>query len=71
MARSGLMIRTFRRLARVTHLPVRLYRHLLRPLNHLRDSASPGRIVALLIETAVIWLMLYVLAYWLSPSWSE
>ena len=62
-ARSGLMIRAFRWVARATHLPARLYRHLLRPLHHLRESATPGRIVVLLIETAVIWLVLYVLAY--------
>jgi hypothetical protein len=62
-ARSGLMIKLFRYIARVTYLPPRLYRHLLRPLHHLRDSASPGRIVVLLFETAAVWLVLYVLAY--------
>lgn len=62
-ARSGMMIKVFRYIARATHLPARLYRHLLRPLHHLRDSASLGRIAVLLIETAAIWLVLYVLAY--------
>ncbi len=62
-ARSGLMIRAFRILARTAKLSPRLYRHLLRPLHHLRESASPGRIAALLLETAVIWLVLYVIAY--------
>ena len=62
-ARSGVMIDACRWLARVTHLPARPYRHLLRPLHHLRESATPGRIAVLLIETAVIWLVLYVLAY--------
>ena len=62
-ARSGLMIKAFRYIARAMHLPARPYRHLLRPLHHLRDSASPGRIAVLLIETAAIWLVLYVLAY--------
>lgn len=62
-ARSGLMIKTFRYIARATHLPARPYRHLLRPLHHLRESVTPGRIAVLLIETSVIWLLLYVLAY--------
>jgi uncharacterized protein (TIRG00374 family) len=62
-ARSGLLISGFRYVARLMHLPARLYRHLLRPLHHLQESATPGRVVALLIETAVIWLVLYVVAY--------
>lgn len=62
-ARSGLLIKAFRHIARQMHLPARLYKHLLRPLHHLRESATPSRVVVLLIETAVIWLVLYVLAY--------
>ena len=62
-ARSGLMIRAFRTLARAVGLSPRLYRHLLRPLHHLRETASPGRVVILLTETAVIWLVLNVAAY--------
>ena len=62
-ARSGLMIRAFRTLARATRISPRLYRHLLRPLHHLRELSSPGRVVTLLIETTVIWLVLYVIAY--------
>lgn len=62
-ARSGLLIKAFRYVARLVQLPSRLYRHLLRPLHHLQQSATPGRVVLLLIETAVIWLVLYVLAY--------
>ena len=62
-ARSGLMIRGFRALARTVKLPPRLYRHLLRPLHHLRETASPRRTIALLLETAVIWLVLNVVTY--------
>ena len=68
-ARSGLMIRAFRSLARAVGLSPRLYRHLLRPLHYLRETASPGRVVILLIETAVIWLVLYVIAYLAIAQW--
>lgn len=62
-ARSGLMIKVFRYSARALHLPPRLYGHLVRPLHHLRQSTSPGRVAILLIQTAFIWLVLYVFAY--------
>ena len=62
-ARSGLLIKAFRHIVRLMHLPARLYKHLVRPLHHLRESATPGRVLILLIETAAIWLVLYVLAY--------
>ena len=63
-ARSGLMITAFQRFARLIRIPVRLYRHLLRPLHHLRESVTAGRMAWLFIETAVIWVMLYLPAYW-------
>lgn len=62
-ARSVLMIRLVRYLSRTIRLSPRLYRHLLRPLLHLRQSTTPGRVVVLLMQTAFIWLVLYVLAY--------
>lgn len=63
MARSGLLIRAVRTFARALRVPPRLYRHLFRPLHHLRHLASPGRIVVLLIQTGLIWMVLYALAY--------
>lgn len=62
-ARSVLMIRVIRYCSRAVHLSPRLYRHLLRPLLHLRQSTTPGRIAILLMQTAFIWFVLYVLAY--------
>lgn len=62
-ARSGLMIKVFRYSARAFHLPPRLYRHLVRPLRHLHQLTGPGRVAILLVQTAFIWLVLYVLAY--------
>ena len=62
-ARSVLMIKLVRYFSRATRLPPRLYRHLLRPLLHLRESTTPGRVAVLLMQTAFIWLVLYVLAY--------
>jgi hypothetical protein len=68
-ARSGLMIRAFRTLARAVGLSPRLYRHLLRPLHHLRETTSPGRTIVLLLETTVLWLVLYVVAYLAIAQW--
>ena len=61
--RSGLTIRVFRFFARTVRLSPRLYRHLLGPLHHLHELAGPRRIATLLLETAVIWLVLNVIAY--------
>lgn len=63
IARSVWMIRAVRYSSRAIRLSPRLYRHLLRPLLHLRQSTTPGRIAILLMQTAFIWLVLYVLAY--------
>ena len=62
-ARSVFMIKAIRYFSRAIRLSPRLYRHLLRPLLHLRQSTTPGRLVILLMQTAFIWLVLYVLAY--------
>lgn len=62
-ARSRVAIRVIRYAARAVRLPPRLYRHSLRPLIHLRLSTTPARVVILLIQTAFIWLVLYVLVY--------
>ena len=62
-ARSVLMIRVIRYFSRAIRLSPRLYRHLLRPLLHLRQSTTPGRVAILLMQTAFIWLVLYVFAY--------
>ncbi|MEP6607075.1 MAG: lysylphosphatidylglycerol synthase transmembrane domain-containing protein [Burkholderiaceae bacterium] len=62
-ARSVLLIRTIRYLSRAIRLSPRLYRHVLRPLVHLRQSTTPARTAILLLQTAFIWLVLYVLAY--------
>ena len=62
-ARSNLLIQSLRLSARALRLPPRLYRHLLRPLHHLQQSASPRRIGSLLVQTAIVWQVLYVLAF--------
>ena len=62
-ARSSMMITAIRYFSRVIHLSPRLYRHLLRPLLHLRQSTTPGRVAILLTQTAFIWLVLYALAF--------
>lgn len=62
-ARSSLMITAIRYFSRVIRLSPRLYRHLLRPLLHLRQSTTPGRVAILLAQTAFIWLVLYALAF--------
>lgn len=63
-ARAGWLSRLVRTSARAIRMPPHLYRHLVRPLHHLRQSASPGRLAKLLVQTAVMWLVLYVLAYY-------
>lgn len=63
MARRGLLTTTIRQLSRVLRIRPRLYRHLFRPLHHLQQLTSPGRVAVLLIQTAFIWMVLYVLAY--------
>lgn len=63
MARSGLLTKAARSFARALRIQPRLYRHLFRPLHHLRHLASPGRIAVLLFQTAFIWVILYGLAY--------
>jgi uncharacterized membrane protein YbhN (UPF0104 family) len=68
-ARSGLLIRSLQLSARVLRLPPPLYRHLLRPLHHLQQSTSPRRIGLLLVQTAVIWQALYVLAFVAAAQW--
>lgn len=62
-AGSGLMLKMIRPVARALHLSPRLYRHVVRPLHHLRLSTTPGRVAILLAQTTFIWLVLYVLAY--------
>lgn len=68
-ARSGLLIRSLRLSARALRLRPRLYRHLLRPLHHLQQSTSPRRIGLLLIQTAIVWQVLYVLAFVAAAQW--
>ena len=64
-ARAGWLNRLLRTSARAAHLPPNLYRHFVRPLHHMRQSASPGRLAKLLGQTAIMWLGLYVFAYYL------
>jgi uncharacterized membrane protein YbhN (UPF0104 family) len=63
LARSGRLTIATRGLSRVLRIRPRLYRHLFRPLHHLQQLTSPGRVAVLLIQTAFIWMVLYVLAY--------
>jgi len=63
LARSGLLATATRSLSRVLRMRPRLYRHLFRPLHHLRQLTSLGRVAVLLLQTAFIWMVLYVLAY--------
>ena len=63
LARSGRLTIATRSLSRVLRIRPRLYRHLFRPLHHLQQLTSPGRVAVLLIQTAFIWMVLYVLAY--------
>jgi len=62
-ARSSWSTKVIRELSRLVRLSPELYRHLLRPLVHLRQSTTAARSTILLLQTAVIWLVLYVLAY--------
>lgn len=62
-ARSTWLTKVIRALSRAIRLSPRLYRHLLRPLVHLRQSTTAARSTVLLLQTAFIWLVLYVLAY--------
>lgn len=62
-ARSTWLTNVIRALSKAIRLPPRLYRHLLRPLVHLRQSTTAARSTILLLQTAFIWLVLYVLAY--------
>lgn len=63
LARSGLLATAIRGCSRALRMRPRLYRHLFRPLHHLRHLASPGRVAVLLVQTAFIWMVLYVPAY--------
>ncbi len=63
LSRYGLLTTAVRNLSRGLRMRPRLYRHLFRPLHHLRHLTSPGRVAGLLIQTAFIWMVLYVLAY--------
>jgi hypothetical protein len=62
-AGTGLLGRVLRALCRRIGVPGRLYRHIAGPLMHLRHLASPRRVLLLLLQTAFIWLVLYVVAY--------
>jgi hypothetical protein len=63
-ARAGWLNRALRAGARAVRLSPRVYGHLVRPLHHLRQASSPARLALLLLETGVMWLLLYVLAYY-------
>jgi len=63
LARSGLLTTAIRSCSRTLRMRPRLYRHLFRPLHHLRHLTSPGRVMVLLIQTAFIWMILYIPAY--------
>src|SRR5262249_40589068 len=62
-ARTGSLHRLLHATARALRVSPRIYRHALRPLRHLRASATPRRVATLLLDTAVIWIVLYTLAY--------
>jgi uncharacterized protein (TIRG00374 family) len=62
-ARTAVPVRLLRKLARMLRVKPRLYRHLLRPIHHLRLVSTPVRLLAVLLQTAVIWLVLYALVY--------
>lgn len=62
-ARAGWLNSLVRSAARLARIPPRLYAHLFRPLHYLRRASSPGRLAVLLAQTAVMWMLLYVLAY--------
>jgi hypothetical protein len=62
-ARAGWLNDMLRAGARAVRMRPRTYGHLVRPLHHLRQASSPGRLALLLAETGVMWLLLYVLAY--------
>jgi hypothetical protein len=62
-SRSGILQRILRSGAHAFRVSPRLYRHALRPLHHLRESATPRRVAVLIAETALLWMVLYVLAY--------
>jgi hypothetical protein len=63
LARNGGLSRVVRRVARTVRLTPRVYRHVYAPLHHFRLSADPARLLLLLLETAVIWLVLYTVGY--------
>lgn len=56
-------LRGARYIARRFRLSSRLYRHLLRPIQHLRLISTPRRLVAVLGQTGLIWFVLYGLLY--------
>lgn len=62
-AGSGALNRGVHALARTVRLTPRWYRHVARPIHHLRRLSSPARIAALLLQTGLIWIGLYVCAY--------
>jgi len=62
-SRSGLLVGWVRTLARALRFSPRLYRHVFGPLHHIRQVASPIRVAVLLLQTGLIWIALYVLAY--------
>jgi uncharacterized protein (TIRG00374 family) len=62
-ARAGWLNHLMRVAARSLRLRPKVYAHLIRPLHYLRQASSPTRLARLLIETGVLWLLLYVLAY--------
>lgn len=63
LARSALALTVSRFIVRMLRLPARTYRHLARPLLHLQQSTTAGRVAILLGQTAFIWLVLYALGY--------
>lgn len=62
-ARTTVPARLLRRLARSLRLRPRLYRHLMRPVRYLRLVCTPMRLMAVLFQTALIWLVLYALVF--------
>jgi hypothetical protein len=62
-AGSGLLGRILSTGARLLRIPARIYRHAARPIHHIRHLSNPACIVALLGQTALIWIALYIPVY--------
>jgi uncharacterized protein (TIRG00374 family) len=62
-SRTTAPLRGARYIARRFRFSSRLYRHLLRPIQHLRLISTPRRLVAVLGQTALLWFVLYGLLY--------